>query len=99
MHDPAALWTISHPRLSIALSQRSVAEQTSGKKSTDCHREQICSALIELDMLAFLQLTEFPPNILLHLFFFLLDFVAGIPKRFMLYGLVRRLNHRFHLFK
>lgn len=44
-------------------------------------------------------LCSVPPNVLLHVSVFVLDVVAGIPKRFMLYGLVRRLNHHFHLFK
>ena len=42
----------------------------------------------------------FPPKSLLRLSVHLSDFVAGVPKGLMLYGLVRKLHHHsfgFHL--
>lgn len=61
--------------------------------------------IIELEMSSILEFSYapsgpdlhiFPPKSLLHLSVRVSDFVAGVPKGLMLYGLVRKPNHHSH---
>lgn len=55
--------------------------------------QELLSILENANVLAGTDLHIFPSKSLLHLSVHLADFVAGVPKGLMLYGLVRKPNH------